>query len=312
MTSIATAAPPVTIVLTCRERHGVPKRRSEETLLRNTKMPFRLIYADVCAPELVRARIEARARDWPIEVIRFDEPLWPTEVRRRLAAMIDSEYAVFIDNDVLVGPGWLEQLYACAEETGAGIVGPVYLWGEFGDFDKIHMAAGQLVETPEDGGIVLTEKHLYMDKKLDEVSLTREACGFVEFHCMLMRKAIFRTPGIFDPEIACAHEHIHASQVARALGFATWSEPQARVCYLAMAPYRFSDLPLFRRRWSHDAGERSLKAFARRWGVIDDARSFGDVRNFLASHRAAVDPVRSELQTAGIAQAPMCRELNTA
>jgi hypothetical protein len=75
-----------------------------------------------------------------------------------------------------------------------------------------------------------------------------------------------------------------------------------------MAPYGFSDLPLFRRRWSYEAGERSLAAFARRWNVIDDARSFGDVRNFLASHRAAVDPVRSELQTPEIAQAPMRAE----
>src|SRR5690242_19543912 len=120
--ALPAADPPVTIVLTCRERHGLTEA-AIETLLANTRMPFRLIYADVASPEHLRARMAERAKDWAIEIVRFDEPIWPTQVRRRLAPTIDSEYAVFIDNGVLVAPGWLEQLYACAEETGAGIVG---------------------------------------------------------------------------------------------------------------------------------------------------------------------------------------------
>jgi hypothetical protein len=298
------AVPPVTIVLTCRERHRLTEA-SIDTLLRNTRMPFRLIYADVCAPEPIRRRLAMRAQEWPIDVVRFDEPLWPTEVRRRLVETIDSEYAVFIDNDVLVAPGWLERLYACAEETGAGIVGPLYLWGADATSDRIHMAGGFLTETKTAGGSVLEEKHRYGNHRLGQVTLQREECGFVEFHCMLMRKAVFREPAVFDDDITCVHEHIHASLVARQLGHKTWFEPEARVVYLAHAPYRFSDLPLFRRRWSHEAGEASLSAFARRWGVMDDARSFGDVRNFLRGHLAEVDPVRSKLQDPRIAAAPM-------
>jgi hypothetical protein len=300
----AVAAPPVTIVLTCRERHGLTEA-TIETVLRNTRMPFRLIYADVCAPEHVRTKLAMRAGEWPIEILRFDEPLWPAEVRRRLAPMIDSEYAVFIDNDVLVAPGWLERLYACAEETGAGIVGPLYLWGANARSERIHMAAGILTETKENGGIVLVEQHRYGDHRVGQVPLQREPCDFVEYHCMLMRKALFREPAVFDEEILCVHEHIHASLIARRLGYKTWFEPEAQVCYLALAPYRFSDLPLFRWRWSHEAGEQSLAAFAARWGVIDDDRSFGDVRNFLCDHRADVDPVRSTLQDPRFANAPM-------
>jgi len=67
-----------------------------------------------------------------------------TQARRRVADLIDTKYAVFMDNDVLVHPGWLERLYACAEETGAGIVGPLYLWGADAQADTIHMAGGEL------------------------------------------------------------------------------------------------------------------------------------------------------------------------
>ena len=81
-------------------------------------------------------------------------------------------------------------------------------------------------------------------------------------------------------------------------------EPSARVVYLAFAPYALSDLELFRWRWSLEAGDSSLKAFAKRWGVIDDARSFG-VRTYLVRHRQQVDPIRPALQDANRSKEPM-------
>jgi GT2 family glycosyltransferase len=60
-----------------------------------------------------------------LEIIRFDDPLWPSQARRRIAGLLDTKYAVFVDNDVAILPGWLERLVECAEQTGAGIVGPL-------------------------------------------------------------------------------------------------------------------------------------------------------------------------------------------
>jgi hypothetical protein len=170
------------------------------------------------------------------------------------------------------------------------------------------MAGGVLTEEPGEGGLVLEEKHRHFNAKLGEVELRRSECDFAEFHCMLMREDVFRAPATFDEEIVCVHEHIHASLVARRLGLKTWLEPAAQITYLAFAPYLLADLPLFRRRWSVEAGESSIRAFAARWGVIDDERSFGPVRRFLPRHLGDVDPVRSALQDARSAQAPMGKE----
>lgn len=297
------ARPIVTVVITCRERHGLTEGVID-AIVRSIRMPVRLLYLDVCTPEWLRARIAARAAEWRLEIIRVDEPLWPSQARRRVAGLIDTKYAVFIDNDVRVLPGWLERIVACAEETGAGIVGPLYLWGENEHADRIHMAGGELRSTPEAGGIVLNESHRHFNRSLDEIQLKREPCDFVEFHCMLMRREVFQAHDIFNETIVCVHEHIHAALICKGLGYGIYVEPSARVIYLAFASYALSDLELFRWRWSLEAGDSSIKAFAKRWGVIDDARSFG-VRGFLVKHRQLVDPIRPSLQDAARAKEPM-------
>lgn len=287
--------PTVTVVMTARERHGLADV-AIESVIRNTSMPFRFLYADACSPEWLRMSLARRVAAGTLDVVRFDEPLWPTEVRRRIAGSLDTTYAVFVDDDVLVAPRWLERLVACAEETGAGIVGATYLWGDDGKTDRIHMAGGDLTEEREAGGIVLKERPRHLDSTIGDVVLAREECAFVEFHCMLMRREVFRAKDAFDDRIACVHEHIHASLVAREMGYKTFLEPTSQVTYLVSAPYAFSDLPVFRRRWSPDACDSSIRAFCERWSVIDDERSFGPVRDYVTRHRTEVDPVRASLQ----------------
>src|SRR6186713_1544363 len=171
---VATSAsdPIVTVVISCRERHGLAEGVIE-ALVRSIRIPARILYLDVCSPAWLRDRIDARAAEWGLEVVRIDEPLWPSQARRRIAGLLDTKYAVFMDNDVGVLPGWLERLIECAEQTGAGIVGPLYLWGADEYTDRIHMAGGELRSTKEENGIVVTERHRHLGKKLDEVELTR-------------------------------------------------------------------------------------------------------------------------------------------
>lgn len=299
--------PQVTVVITCRERHQLTEMMIDE-LVRNTRIPIRLLYVGTGDPDWLRSKIADRSNEWSLEVIRFDESLWPTQARRRVVDLIDTKYAVFMDNDVLVRPGWLEQLYACAEQTGAGIVGPLYLWGADAQSDTVHMAGGELFwerSDSNDNDVSLRSEHRCIGTKIGQVTLHRDECDFVEFHCMMMRREVYRAPSIFDENIVCVHEHIHASLVARELGFKTILEPAAQVNYLAFFPYSLADLSLFRWRWSLEAGESSIRGFADRWGIIDDERSFGGVRKFLSLHSANVDPVRASLQDPRTSQAPM-------
>lgn len=287
--------PRATIVMTARERHGLTER-AIDSILSNTARPFRLIYADGSTPDALRRRLQARSADGSFEILRVDPELWPTHIRRRVVGTVDTDYVVFVDNDVIVEPGWLEALVECADATNAGAVGPLYLIGGGSAPPRVHMAGGSLEWDDTPTGRVLREEHA--DAGADPGHLANHAvrapCGYVEYHCVLVRTAAARDGALFDPEIFCVHEHIDLSLTLAQRGYATWSEPKARVTYLATEPWALGELAYRRRRWSREQGDASIAAFCRKWGVADDERSFGGVRAFLREHVRRLDPLRPE------------------
>ena len=293
MTAGSGTLPRATIVMTARERHSLAEA-AIDSIVAETARPFRFVYLDVQSPEWLREALARRSVEEALEVVRFDEPLWPHEARKRVAASIDTDYTVFIDNDVQVEAGWLDALVACADETGAGIVGPLYLWGDGIGRSKIHMAGGKLTESVVEGGRVLAEAHGLFNADPRQVAgqLVRRPCDFVEFHCMLVRTELLRDEAFLDPRIRCVHEHIDVALQSIRRGLPVYFEPSSRVQYLAFSDFMLDDLAFFRERWSAAEGEASIDAFSGKWHVVNDDRSFGGVRGFLRSHVAQVDPIR--------------------
>ncbi|MEP7063337.1 MAG: glycosyltransferase [Betaproteobacteria bacterium] len=296
MNTASDIGPRVTIVMTARERHSLTVS-AIESIVEKTRLPFRLIYVDCESPPWLREIFATRAETWGLEVVRIDEPLWPQQARARMAESIRTEYTVFIDNDVDVETGWLDSLLACADETGAGIVGPLYLAGDGVQPDRIHMAGGRLVESADPNGRVVDEVHVHAgeDPQILASELRRQPCDFVEYHCMLIRTELLHA-GVLDPDIRCVHEHIDTSMTARGLGFDTYLEPAARITYLAGAEYTLDDLPFFRARWTRADADASIAAFCNKWNVIEDERSFGGVWRFVTEHVAQLDPIRPSLR----------------
>ena len=287
----------VTLVMTARERHSLAEA-SIASVIAETRGPYRFVYVDVCSPAWLRESLATLAGQRQLDVVTFDEPLSPQQARLAVAGSIETEYAVFIDNDVQVEAGWLDALVACADDTGAGIVGPLYLWGDGVGPSTVHMAGGQLCELASATGRVLEERHLLADEDPGRAGaqLTRRACDFVEFHCMLVRTSLLRD-GVLDATLHCVHEHIDMSLATKARGLATWLEPRARVTYLARSDYMLDELAFFRERWSASRADADIAAFCAKWQVVNDERSFGSVRAFVRKHVAEVDPIRTSLRS---------------
>jgi GT2 family glycosyltransferase len=282
-----------TIVMTARERHSLAEA-AIESILSETAAPVRLLYVDVQSPPPLREALDERAAAGTLEVIRFDEPLWPQQARRRVMPRIATEYVVFIDNDVQVESGWLDALIRCADETGAGIVGPLYLIGDGIGRPTIHMAGGVLTRGTCATGTTLAEGHRLAgaDPRAVAPSLVRTRCDFVEFHCMLVRTDVLRAANLPDDAIRSVHEHIDLALAVQSAGREVWFEPAARVTYLGLADFMLDDLPFFRTRWTIPVAEADIAAFCRKWNVVDDAGSFDGVRTFVRQHAREVDPVR--------------------
>jgi hypothetical protein len=289
-----------------RERHG-PTVATLESIQRNTGMPYRLIYAGGPIPSWLREILLRRAEEWRLEILEFDDMAWPNQIRKRVAPILDTPYVAFVDNDVWVAPGWLESLVACADETGAGIVCPLYLIGDPGTASKIHMAGGRLTVIKDASGTLLREESLLKDEDLTAAApkLRRARCDFAEYHCALMRTELAKHATLFDERIVCVHEHIDAALTATQAGYPIYFEPAARVTYSPYETFRLSELATFRARWDPAAVDSSIKAFCAKWGVIDDWRSFGAIRVYMEAYPAQHDPLRPAAAASSAADRPM-------
>ncbi len=123
------AAPLATIVVLPRERFSYAKP-ALASVLAHPPAPHRLVYVDAGAPPALRRYLEDAAQSHAFELVRVSRYLSPNRARNLGLARVCTPYVVFLDNDVVVTPGWLESLVTCAEETQATVVGPLVCEGE--------------------------------------------------------------------------------------------------------------------------------------------------------------------------------------
>jgi GT2 family glycosyltransferase len=150
--------------------------------------------------------LKTQAQDKGFKLIRTEHYLSPNQARNIGLTQVDTEYVLFIDNDVHVAPGWLEQLIACAEATDATVVCPLTCIGK-PLHKKIHLAGGEArIVLEVDGDVIrrkVHEKHYYVNRPIAEVEgqLLRQQCEFAEFHCMLGKTEIFDKTGPLDEKL---------------------------------------------------------------------------------------------------------------
>jgi GT2 family glycosyltransferase len=273
-----------TIIVVPRQRFSVTAR-TLEALHAATPSPFNLVYVDGGSPAPTRRYLSAKAREWGFRLIRTEEYLSPNEARNLGVRATDTRYVVFIDNDSVASPGWLQALVACAEETGAWVVGPLVFIGE-PLWRRVHIAGGvlRLEETPT--GRRLIDRHEMSNRPYEDVAPTivRRPCGFVEFHAMLVRRDVFDRLGLLDEQLLSGPEHFDLClQVLRA-GGSIWIEPEARVNYLPAKRLTASDVRFYMLRWSDAWSRRSLSHLREKWG-LDGADPFLDGQYYWMSDK---------------------------
>lgn len=278
----------VTIVVVPRERFAVALR-SLDSLLTQTSRPFELLYVDGNSPAPVAKGIRERAERHSFAVIRRDHYLTPNQARNLAFPYVKTKYVVSVDNDVLVTPGWLEAMLACAEETNAALVGPLVLQGELED-QCIHMATGSAHFEPAPGGRTLVDDHHEAGRKVPDLRepLVRAKTELVEFHCMLLRTDFVVNLGGLDEELQTIHEHTDLCLQAQARGEGIYFEPRSVVTYLLPTHIEWSDAAFFRMRWADAKTRASLEHFSRKWELINNDPGLDSTRIFVAFHRRSV------------------------
>ena len=280
--------PQVTVVVVPRERFSFTKP-SFESLRRDTDFPFELIYVDGGSPEPVATYLDEQNKRKRFQLIRTDHHLAPNQARNLALARVETPYVVFMDNDILVTPGWLEALWRCAEKTGAWLVGPIYCIGNPSAW-VVHMAGGEARIESRDGGRFLHERHLFRGRRLADVRphLRRGPCELLEFHCMLARSDVFARLGVLDEKLLSTPEHIDLCLKVRDAGGEIYLEPDAVVSYVPPPPFARTDLRYFMLRWSEDWNRSSLAHFRHKWNLSADDPFLDRHNRWLRNHRQII------------------------
>ncbi len=273
----------VTVVITQRETFS-RTRLALQSVLAEVSRSVPIVYIDGGSPESVRSYLQTEAERWGFTLVRTERYLSPNEARNLGLDHADTKYVVFIDNDVLVAPGWMDALVECAEETGAWLVGPLYCEG-LPPHRRVHMAGGLAHITEEGGRRHLHEEHFLPGRRVAEISdtLQRRPTELLEFHCLLARAETFDRLGRLDEALLSMPEHVDLCLAVQAAGGSIFIEPRALVTFMPPPPFALSDIPFFALRWSPDWNRSSVEHFVRKWNLGSDALAFQS--QFLDYHR---------------------------
>jgi len=263
--------PQVTIVVSPRERFSYAIK-SLESIYEYTEIPFKLVYVDGNSPKNVKEYLESKAKEKQFKLIRTDHYLFPSWARNIGLSYVDTKYVVFLDNDVVVSPGWLTALVRCAEETNATVVGPL-MCQEEPLHETVHFAGGEAhIFTDATGRKRMREKMYKQGHKtaILRPKLKRTVTELAEFHCVLVRSQIFEQLGFFDEKMLNTKYHIDFCMSVRNLGGTVYFEPESIVTYVPAVPLEWTDLHYYMLRWS-DAWElQTLAHFKDKWDLGED------------------------------------------
>ena len=264
----------VTIIVVPRERFSCA-RESLESIYEYTELPLKLIYVDGNSPNSVRLYLEAQAKAKNFQLIRTNDYLYPNQARNLGLRYCQTKYVVFIDNDVIVSPGWLSALVGCAEETGATVVGPL-MCQNLPLHEIVHFAGGEshvwLDTTKNQVRRRLREKMYKQGHRVVEISnsLQRTKTELAEFHCMLVRSEIFERIGLLDEALLNTKEHLDFCMNVASVGGSVYFEPACIVTYVPGPPLEWTDLHYYMLRWSDAWTLASLNRLRDKWNLAED------------------------------------------
>lgn len=240
------------IVITARERWSATREvvgRVAETV--DDDVPVVVVAGRM--PRKLRRWVEEVAATRPgWVVVRRDHFLPPQHGRLLgLQALPATDRVLFMDNDALPEPGWLEALDRCMDETGAAAVTPLLFQHE-PSAQELHISWGDLQFTEGATGRELVDVHTHQGRHLPEVAeeVGRRRAGFVEFHCVLVDREALEAIGGLDPLLVGSREHLDLTLGLRDQGHELWFEPEARATYLIPRQLSPTDVPFYLSRWS--------------------------------------------------------------
>lgn len=284
----------VSIMSVPRQRWSLAER-SLAAIIRTMPTGTQLIYVDGGSPPRISRQLEQLVRDAGGIWIRRDCALAANEARNLGVAHADREFVISVDNDVVPHEHWVERLVDCADETGAGVVGPNILEGPEESSRLVHTAGGRF--EIHDGAVQINE-HYHQHQPLDSIDdMVRRPSSQLEFHALLMRRTLLDAMGPFDERVRSIADHEDVVLGAARLGFECWFEPSSVVLFMNKIPLDDDEIGFWQLRWSEAFNNDGLDRFAEKWEIDPHSGWTEEARWWSAAERTRWMHGRSSLHS---------------
>jgi hypothetical protein len=194
----------------------------------------------------------------------------------------------FVENDAVLGDGWLDHLLEVGEARHAASVYPAYL--ESGPNGPIvHGIGADLEVGGPPGSRYLHEHQPHLGRPWHEVSKEVASVERVqsEPHALVIRREVLEQIGGLDEALSW-FDHTDLALHHQRLGAASWFVPEVTCLYLAPPPVALQDLPSFLLRWSGDWYERSLDHLCEVWGLDRECSNWNQHARYRTQIRRGV------------------------
>jgi glycosyltransferase involved in cell wall biosynthesis len=287
------ASPNVTLIVTQRERFSLTKPSLDSILADYSSYPFQLIYVDGDSPAPVQQYLQEQAQQHDFITLIRREHYLRSNTARNIALPLSKEadYVVFVDNDVIVEPGWLTALVNCAEEEAAGIVAPLILQGQPQSPDiEVHVA-GIITKfhKQKSGKCWFEQKQLLYAQPLKDVEsqLHRTPIDSVEFHCLLVRRSYLNSVEL-DEIFDSLASHTDLCFQVKALGGKVFLETSSRVDFLnprQITGFDPDDVPFYLFKWKDSFIGKNFRHATRKWDLAPGDPSIWSIWKWVIENR---------------------------
>lgn len=171
---------------------------------------WEIIVVDNASSDGTRAWLQAFAEQHPdiIRLVLNEENHGFSRGCNDGALVAQGEWLCFLNNDTVVTQGWLERLQVCAEETGAGMVGPM----------SSNSNGRQMVHGQFSGDARPETVNAFAQQWAADHPRAWSPTGILYGWCILMRHAVWEAVGPFDERFVNGHEDNDLSLRAQRAG----------------------------------------------------------------------------------------------
>lgn len=278
--------PKVTIAYVYNERFSDTISCLQRLIAKTPVGSYELICVDAGSPESISTPLRQLSLKHNFTLIRHDKYLSHNQSRNIALRLVQTQYVVFVDNDVEVGDNWLEPLIDCANKTSAWLVSPLYMESRKGKI-TVHMYGGECSFKDDNGTPAFIENHFGQHVDLEDIKpLVRHQTHLVEFHTLLMNMDAYHTLGELDEKLLNHSQHTDLCFAVNSANQKIFIEPDSVITHLRPeGRLKHMDKEYYSIRWGENSSDRTLERLSEKYMIPSNELGMKNLHWWVRFHR---------------------------